>query len=110
MRYDGTRTIDDLGRIVIPKQLVTNKGWSEGTELDIYYPDSKTVALRPGATDHPVEDTCKIIDLNRITLPDEILATQGWSAKTKLDVFDVDDNTIALRLAMNDHTAEDDDE
>jgi hypothetical protein len=61
-------------------------------------------------SDYPVEDTCTIDDLNRVVLSDEILAAKGWGAKSKLDIFDVDDSTIALRLDTNDHPVENDEE
>jgi len=36
MEFAGVRTIDELGRIVIPKEARQALGWGEKTEIEIY--------------------------------------------------------------------------
>ena len=56
MDYVKTRTIDDLRRIVLPKELMEKMGLICGTKLDFYYVDEKTITLKVSDGTYPVED------------------------------------------------------
>lgn len=49
------RRFDDLGRIVIPKEIRRSCGWEEGTPIEIV-PDGKDVILRPYGDNQRLED------------------------------------------------------
>ena len=48
MELKATRTLDDLGRIVLPKELREELGWQIGSAIDIFSKDG-TVSMRPAA-------------------------------------------------------------
>ena len=48
MELKATRTLDDLGRIAIPKELREELGWETGSLIDIFSKDG-TVCMRPAA-------------------------------------------------------------
>ena len=50
----GTRTLDELGRIVLPSEIRSKFGWGEKDTITLYYVDSNTLMLQlaekyPGA-------------------------------------------------------------
>lgn len=49
------RRFDDLGRIVIPKEIRRARGWEEGTPIEIV-PDGKDVILRLYGDNQRLED------------------------------------------------------
>ena len=49
------RRFDDLGRIVIPKEIRRARGWEEGTPIGIV-PDGETVVLRLYGDNQRLED------------------------------------------------------
>ena len=54
MENIGTRTIDELGRIVLPSEIRAKFGWGERDKLNLYYVDNNTLMLQlvekyPGA-------------------------------------------------------------
>ena len=49
------RRFDDLGRIVIPKEIRRARGWEEGTPIEIV-PDGADVILRPYGDNQRLED------------------------------------------------------
>ena len=49
------RRFDDLGRIVIPKEIRRAHGWEEGTPIEIV-PDGEDVILRPYGDNQRLED------------------------------------------------------
>jgi len=42
----GTKMIDDLGRILLPREIREKFGWEAKDTLDMYYVDSNTLMLR----------------------------------------------------------------
>ena len=46
MERIGTRTIDELGRIILPKELRAKLGWDEKDTLAMYYVDDNTLMLQ----------------------------------------------------------------
>ncbi|MCL1878022.1 MAG: AbrB/MazE/SpoVT family DNA-binding domain-containing protein [Defluviitaleaceae bacterium] len=46
MENNFTRTIDELGRIVIPGELRSKLGWREKDTISIHCSDDKTLLLR----------------------------------------------------------------
>ena len=49
------RRFDDLGRIVIPKEIRRARGWDEGTPIEIVL-DGEDVILRPYGDNQRLED------------------------------------------------------
>ena len=49
------RRIDDLGRVVIPKEIRRIRGWEEGAPIEIV-PDGETVVLRLYGDNQRLED------------------------------------------------------
>lgn len=49
------RRFDDLGRIVIPKEIRRARGWKEGAPIEIV-PDGETIVLRPYGDNQRLED------------------------------------------------------
>ena len=49
------RRFDDLGRIVIPKEIRRARGWKEGTPIEIV-PNGEDVILRPYGDNQRLED------------------------------------------------------
>ena len=49
------RRVDDLGRIVIPKEIRRARGWEEGAPIEIV-PDGKDVILRLYGDNQRLED------------------------------------------------------
>ena len=43
MELAAVRTIDELGRIIVPKEIRQAKGWSEGSKIAIYTHDDTVV-------------------------------------------------------------------
>lgn len=52
------RRLDDLGRIVIPKEILQARGWEEGAPIEII-PDGNEVILRLYADNQRLEDLLK---------------------------------------------------
>lgn len=52
------RRLDDLGRIVIPKEILQARGWEEGAPIEII-PDGNEVILRLYADSQRLEDLLK---------------------------------------------------
>lgn len=52
------RRLDDLGRIVIPKEILRARGWEEGAPIEII-PDGNEVILRLYADNQRLEDLLK---------------------------------------------------
>ena len=46
MENIGTRTIDELGRIVLPSEIRVKFGWGERDKLNMYYVDNNTLMLQ----------------------------------------------------------------
>ena len=46
MERMGSRTIDELGRILLPNELRTKYGWDAGDTLALYYVDNNTLMLQ----------------------------------------------------------------
>jgi len=46
MERIGSRTIDELGRILLPNELRAKYGWDEGDTLALYYVDENTLMLQ----------------------------------------------------------------
>jgi len=46
MEKIGTRTLDELGRIVIPKEARAKLGWDEKDTIDMYYANENTLMLQ----------------------------------------------------------------
>ena len=46
MERIATRTVDELGRIVLPSELRAKYGWGEKDKLSLYYVDSNTLMLQ----------------------------------------------------------------
>jgi len=42
----GTRTLDELGRIVIPAEARAKLDWGEKDTIDMYYADENTLLLQ----------------------------------------------------------------
>ena len=49
------RRVDDLGRVVIPKEIRRARGWEEGAPIEII-PDGKDVVLRLYGDNQRLED------------------------------------------------------
>lgn len=52
------RRVDELGRIVIPKEILQARGWEEGAPIEII-PDGNEVILRLYADNQRLEDLLK---------------------------------------------------
>jgi len=48
MELVAVRTLDELGRVIVPKEVRQKKGWGEGTAIEIYI-NNDTIVL----------DTCR---------------------------------------------------
>ena len=46
MERMGSRTIDELGRILLPNELRAKYGWDTGDTLALYYVDNNTLMLQ----------------------------------------------------------------
>ena len=46
MERFSSRTIDELGRVVLPSELRKNAGWGEGSTVSIYHADKNTIILQ----------------------------------------------------------------
>ena len=46
MERMGSRTIDELGRILLPNELRAKYGWDAGDTLALYYVDNNTLMLQ----------------------------------------------------------------
>jgi len=42
----SSRTVDELGRIVLPNQLRKEMGWGTGADVSVYYVNKTTVILQ----------------------------------------------------------------
>ena len=53
MRATGiVRRLDDLGRLVIPKEIRRTLGWEEGDPLELYFDrENKAIVLKKYATE-----------------------------------------------------------
>ena len=56
MEYIKTRTVDDLRRIVVPKELMEKMGLNCGTKLDFFYVDEKTAMIKISDGTNQAED------------------------------------------------------
>lgn len=46
MEKIGTRTLDELGRVLIPKEVRAKLGWGEKDSLAMYYTDDRTLMIQ----------------------------------------------------------------
>jgi len=51
MEYIKTVAIDELGRILLPRELREKNDWQPGTQLDVYDMGSNTMAVKLSEND-----------------------------------------------------------
>jgi len=96
-RY-STRTIDELGRIVLPRDAIKKLELELGDKLSITPVDSIVILHRGSDAPTPEYVACQISDLGMIELPSELRHKLGWNVKDQLALY-LTDNVIILKLA-----------
>lgn len=96
MRATGiVRRLDDLGRVVVPKEIRKSLGIKEGDSLGVELKDDKTIHLRKVS----VDDTWLIryIDeLGRVQIPKEMRKFLNWKEGEATEFF-IDGESIVLK-------------
>ena len=100
MKHYGSRSIDEMGRMVLPAALWKKLEWQTGAALALQIVND-TVVLR--LMNEDIRTQCfssEINELGMITLPDELRQEMRWEIRNKIDINYADDNeAIILRLA-----------
>jgi len=65
MKLINTRTLDDLGRIVIPTEIRAKLGWGAGDTFDMYYVDGNTIMLQ--LAEKCATPTCLLCGVSEVT-------------------------------------------
>lgn len=94
------RHVDNLDRIVIPKELCKTLGIEPKAALEIYIEDSRIVlkkhtAAEGGKTKGSTGIVRHVDDLDRIVIPKETCKILGIEPKDALEIF-VDDTNLVL--------------
>ncbi len=89
-----TRPIDNLGRIVIPKELRTNLDWNVGDSVEFFTSGDKIVLRKfqpfdifTGETEELIEFQGKKVSKNTIR---ELAKVAGFTIVKEVNEFDVD--------------------
>ena len=96
-RYNS-RTIDELGRLVLHTDLRQRLGLETGGKISLKHVD--TIVIMQPVEDDAESDAavCKVDELGRIVLPIELRQKLGWREKDKLALYHTD-NIIILKQA-----------
>lgn len=101
LKFTGVyREIDDLGRFVIPKEIVKNLGITPKQYVDIYTED-EFIVLNPIKDDESVSGLTRRLDsLNRLVIPAEVRNVLYINIRDKLSIYLLD-NKIYVRKFTN---------
>ena len=101
LKFTGVyREIDDLGRFVIPKEIVKNLGITPKQYVDIYTED-EFIVINPIADDESVAGLTRRLDsLNRLVIPIEARNMLDINIKDKVSIYLLD-NKIYVRKFTN---------
>jgi len=97
MKNQVIRTLDDQGRIVLPRALTSQVGWAAGSSLTTF------VNLRNKTVELFVQEdgAMQIDELGRVTIPKGLRDALGWAASSKLAVeMNVFEGSILLELEV----------
>jgi bifunctional DNA-binding transcriptional regulator/antitoxin component of YhaV-PrlF toxin-antitoxin module len=91
--------IDDIGRVLIPKQLRNPLGWEIGNEMELI-PDVNKKSLSVKLANVNSKNRYVIDDLSRIQIPKTILDLLGWKYKNALtQIIMKNDKSITMMIA-----------
>lgn len=101
------RTIDELGRVILPSVLLQEQGWAPGNKV-VFSTIGETVTLElwnlldetpddPSAAEAHPKETLTIDNLGRITIPQQLRKTLNWGTRDKIAIRTAN-NTIILEL------------
>jgi len=93
-RY-SSRTIDELGRIVLPRDTKGKLKLEPGDKLSITHVETIIILHRGSDASAP---ECTVCDLGMTELPSELRQKLGWKVKDQLALYQTD-NVIILKLA-----------
>ena len=96
MENNQARTIDELGRLLIPSQLRKELGLQKGDNLALAHIGTEVVMQRTQDGTSTTCPTCQIDFLGRIDLPAEIRQHMGWKEKDKISMRQLG-NAIILK-------------
>lgn len=101
LKFTGVnREIDDLGRFVIPNEIVRTLGIAKKQYIDIYTED-EFIVLNPIKDDESVSGLTRRLDsLNRLVIPAEVRNVLYINIRDKLSIY-LSDNKIYVRKFTN---------
>ncbi|HOA81512.1 MAG TPA: AbrB/MazE/SpoVT family DNA-binding domain-containing protein [Defluviitaleaceae bacterium] len=88
------RPVDSLGRIVVPKELVTTMKYDTKQPLGIFMTDDEYIVLSSAKNVGVVR---YLDELNRVVIPKEIRDRLGIAIKTPIEIFVSEDKNIVLK-------------
>ena len=101
LKFTGVyKELDDLGRFVIPKEIVRNLGITPKQYVDIYTED-EFIVINPISDDESVAGLTRRLDsLNRLVIPIEARSMLDINIKDKVSIYLLD-NKIYVRKFTN---------
>ena len=96
-RY-SSRTIDELGRIILHSELRKKLDMATNDKFCLQHIDTLLVLQKLEIQSEEACPTCQIDELGRITLPKEFRTKLHWEASDKLAVYHTD-NLLILKSA-----------
>ncbi|MCL2386208.1 MAG: hypothetical protein FWC89_01545 [Defluviitaleaceae bacterium] len=98
MEKYNSRTIDELGRFILPNELRKMQGFGAGDKIALTLADTIVVLHRPDS--NPNCTICKIDELGMVELPHELRQKLGWKTKDQIALY-YTDNILILKSAGN---------
>jgi len=98
MESYSSRTIDELGRLILHKELRQKLGLSEGDKVSLKIIDNIIILKHEKNSIEFNGVICQIDEFGRITLPSKIKEELGWKEKDKISSHNTG-NLIILTAA-----------
>ena len=89
-RYKS-RTIDELGRIVIPSELRKALCIKNGDSISLTVVSTVIVLQKAACDAQPTDNLCQVDDIGMVTLPTQIRQRLDWHTTDKLPLYHMDD-------------------
>ena len=92
------RTVDGLGRIILPTAFKMALGLEKGDKVNLRIVGNLVVLHK--MTAHPEEEYqgIEVDELGRVLIPKELLEKMGWKIGDKIGVQPFGDDMLAFRL------------
>ena len=93
-----SRTVDELGRVVIPFDFRKKLGLKAGDSISLTHTSTEVTMQRAEGNTEPNRALCQVDELGRVGLPANIRQQMGWKERAKIAMHH-NDNVIILKSA-----------